>query len=146
MIKLNRETLVSSFVYASCHWLGHFGVITNIPPPSLEQIKNLCQAGSTRLHNLIQQNCRPGCAINPRFQFDSSLYDPLSIISLYGSEKMLRYTFRNPDFSKDNFLQKPAIGATEQIIWWGDVSRLKILFLDDKLGHQLQNIGFFNLS
>ena len=72
------------FVYASSHWLEHFGAITVEPLPSLASIESLCQAGSTRLHNWIKQNCRPDCAIKARFPFDSSLYDPLSITALYG--------------------------------------------------------------
>lgn len=70
---------------------GHFGAIAVEPLTSLANIENLCQAGSTRLLNWIQQNCRPDCAIQPRFQFVGSLYDSLSITSLYGSEAMLRY-------------------------------------------------------
>jgi ankyrin repeat protein len=133
------------FVYASCHWLEHFGAIAVEPLPSLASIEKLCQAGSTRLLNWIQQNCRPDCAIQPRFQFVGSLYDPLSITSLYGSEAMLRYMLENSDFDKDKFLRNPGIGAADQVLQWGDVSRLSILFLDDKVGHQLQNLDFFRL-
>lgn len=117
------------FVYASCHWLEHFGVIAVEPLPSLEGIEKLCQVGSTRLGNWIQQNCRPGCAFTPRFQFDSDLYDPLSITTLYGSEAMLREMLKKSDFSnRDMFLPNPAMGAAEQILQWGHVSRLRILF------------------
>lgn len=133
------------FVYASCHWLEHFGAIAFEPLPSLASIENLCQAGSTRLRNWIQQNCRPGCAIMPRFQFDSSLYDPLSITSLYGSVAMLRDMLKKSDFDKDKFLPNPAMGAADQILQWGDVSRLGILFFDDQIGQQLQNLDFFRL-
>jgi hypothetical protein len=133
------------FVYASCHWLEHFGAITVEPLPSLASIENLCQAGSTRFRNWIQQNCRPDCALMPRFEFDSNLYDPISITSLYGSEAMLRHMLENSDFDNDKFLREPAMGAADQILRWGDVSRLRILFLDDKLGHQLQNLHFFRL-
>lgn len=132
------------FIYASCHWVEHFGAISADHLPSLSSIENLCQAGSTRLQNWIQQNCRPGCAIKPRFLFDSSLYDPLSITSLYGSEAMLRDMLENSDFDKDKFLPQPALAAADQILQWGDQSRLRIL-LDSKLGHQLQNLDFFRL-
>ena len=70
------------FVYASCHWVDHYGCITVEPLPSLASIEALCQAGSTRLRNWIQQNSRPGCTLLPRFEFASSLYDPLSITSI----------------------------------------------------------------
>lgn len=131
------------FVYASIYWLEHFGAVTVEPLPSIASIMNLCQVGSIRFRNWTQQNCRPGCTITARFQFDSSLYDPLSITSLYGSEAMLRNMLENADFDKDNFLRNPAMEAADQIFQWGDVSRLRILFLDEKLGHQLQNLGFF---
>lgn len=133
------------FVYASCHWLEHFGATAVEHLPGLASIEKLCQADSTRLRNWTQQNCRPGCAIMPRFQFDSSLYDPLSITSLYGSEATLRHMLGNSDFEKDTFLREPAMKAADQILDWGDVPRLKILFLDEKLGHQLQNLNFFRL-
>ncbi|EEU36324.1 uncharacterized protein NECHADRAFT_97420 [Fusarium vanettenii 77-13-4] len=132
------------FVYASCYWMDHFSAVTNHPLPSLTSIENLCRAGSTRLDNWVQQNCRPDCAIQPRFEFDSSLYDPLSITSLYGSEDMLRGMLENSDFDKDKFLPNPLIGAASQILQWGDFARVKIL-LESKHGHQLQNLDFFRL-
>lgn len=132
------------FIYASCHWLDHFGAITVEPLPSLSSIENLCQAGSTRLDNWIEQNRRPDCAIKPRFEFDSGLYDPLSITSLYGSEAMLRDMLENSDFGEDKFLPNPALGAADQILQWGDLSRLRIL-LESNLGYQLQSFAFFRL-
>ncbi|KAL3461694.1 hypothetical protein BJX64DRAFT_152655 [Aspergillus heterothallicus] len=104
------------FVYASCHWLEHFGATTLNPLLSLVSIETLCQAGSIRLRNWIQQNCRPACAITARFDFESSLYDPLSITSLYGSEAILREMLRNSDFSEENFLPDTAIEAADQIL------------------------------
>ncbi|KAL4941968.1 hypothetical protein BDV06DRAFT_171070 [Aspergillus oleicola] len=41
------------------------------PLSSLASIEVLCQAGSTRLRNWVQQNCRPDCAITARFEFES---------------------------------------------------------------------------
>jgi hypothetical protein len=107
--------------------------------------KDLCRARSTRLSNWTEQNCRPDCAINPRFPFDGNLYDPLSITSLYGSETMLRYMLENSGFGKEKYFENPAKMAADQILQWGDVSRLRILLLDPKMGRQLQNIEFFRL-
>ncbi|KAE8350085.1 ankyrin repeat-containing domain protein [Aspergillus coremiiformis] len=81
----------------------------------------------------------------PRFEFDSSLYDPLSITSLYGSGTMLRTMLENSDFRKDNFLSESTLRAADQILQWGDVSKLRILFLHERLCHQLQNLDFFRL-
>jgi type II secretory pathway predicted ATPase ExeA len=131
------------FVYASCYWLKHFGTVEAEPLPGLINIERLCQAGSIRLHNWIQQNCRPGCTIAPRFEFDYRLYDPLSITSLYGSVAMLRNMLKNSNFAKDVFLADPAMGAADQILRWGDNSRLRVLFFDDQVGHQLRNLDFF---
>ncbi|KAG9240034.1 hypothetical protein BJ878DRAFT_562488 [Calycina marina] len=110
------------FVYASCHWLEHFGAIAN----------------------WIKQYCRPQCTIKPRFLSDSRLYDPLSITSLYGSEAMLRDMLESSDFDTDKFLPTPALGAADQILQWGDLSRLRIL-LDSSIGYQLRNLGFIRL-
>ncbi|UPK95413.1 hypothetical protein LCI18_006348 [Fusarium solani-melongenae] len=124
------------FVYASCYSIHHFSAVNNHCLPSLTSIENLCRAGSTRLDNWARQNCRPDCAIQPRFEFDSSLYDPLSITSLYGSEVMLRGMLENSDFDNGKFLPNPSIGAASQILQWGDFPRVKIL-LESKHGHQL---------
>jgi hypothetical protein len=133
------------FVYASCHWIDHFGAITAEPFPSLDSIERLCHAGSTRLSNWIQQNSRPGCTILPRFEFDSNLYDPLSITSIYGSEAMLLDMLENSDLDNHKFLESSVMKAADQILQWGDVSRVKILFLDDRHGMKLQNLDFFRL-
>lgn len=133
------------FVYASCHWIHHFGAIAHDPLPDLASIERLCQAGSTRLHNWIEQNCRPCCAINPRYEFDSSLYDPLGITSLYGSDAMLRHMLDNSSLQGDPFLPEPEFGATIQILRWGELPRLRILLLERKDGNQLQTVEFFRL-
>ncbi|RYO93538.1 hypothetical protein DL763_004334 [Monosporascus cannonballus] len=133
------------FAYASCHWLDHYGAITVEPLPSLASIEGLCQAGTIRLDNWIQQNRRPDCVILPRFEFHTSLYDPLVLTSLYGSEAMLRYMLENSDFGRDRYLPETATEAVDQVIQWGDLSRLRILFLEGKLRPQLQNLDFFRL-
>ncbi|KAK3994874.1 hypothetical protein QBC44DRAFT_367073 [Cladorrhinum sp. PSN332] len=133
------------FVYASCHWIEHFGAISAKPLlPSLNDIELLCGAGSTRLHNWIAQNCRPDCAIKPRFVFDSTLYDPLSITSLYGSETMLYRMLEDSDLDGNTFLPSPVMGAADQILQWGDLPRLRLLW-ESKAGRQICNVGFFRL-
>jgi hypothetical protein len=133
------------FVYASSHWLKHLGAIESGFLPSLTEIESLCQAGSTRLHNWVNQNCRPDCAIKARFEFYSHLYDPLSITSLYGSDPILRDMLKNSNFDKDKYLPSPAMDAADQILQWGELSKLRILFLEGKLSYQLRNLDFFRL-
>jgi hypothetical protein len=133
------------FVYASSHWLKHFGATERGPFPRLAKLERLCQAGSMRLNNWINQNCRPGCAIKARFDFDSRLYDPLSITSLYGSDAILRDMLQNSDFDKSKYLPSPAANAADQILQWGDLSKLKILFLEGNIRYQLRNLEFFRL-
>ena len=133
------------FVYAASHWIKHFGSVQNGILPRLAKIEDLCQAGSIRLDNWVKQNCRPDCAIKARFQFDSHLYDPLSITSLYGSEAMLRNVLENSNFDGEKYLPVPAFDAAYQVLQWGDLSRLKMLFLEDKFGKQLRNLDFFRL-
>ncbi|EEA22900.1 hypothetical protein TMatcc_001762 [Talaromyces marneffei ATCC 18224] len=133
------------FVYASCYWPEHFGRTASDSSPSLENIETLCKVGSIRLSNWIEQKRRPDCAIEPRFEFDSDLYDPLSITSLYGSEAMLRHMLMTSNLSTNNFFGDSVMRAVDQVLQWGDVSRLGILFLDDRVGRQLQNLDFFRL-
>jgi hypothetical protein len=135
------------FVYASCHWIDHFGGTgsTFEHIPSLVSIENVCQSGSIRLRNWIQQNCRPGCTMLPRFEFDSSLYDSLSITSLYGSEAVLCTMVRASSFDNGKYFQDTAMRAADQILQWGDLSRLKILLLDSRTGQHLKNFDLFRL-
>jgi hypothetical protein len=123
------------FVYASCYWLGHYGQIDTISLVSLERVEKVCESGSTRLHNWIEQNRRPGCAIKPRFEFDSSLYDPLSITSLYGSETILVHLLQSADFGKKEYAPYSVVVAADQIQRWGEAARLQLLFRS-RLGHQ----------
>jgi len=136
------------FVYASCYWTEHFGAVSDESLlPSVADIEILCRAGSNRLQNWIAQNCRPDCAIKPRFTFDSSLYDPLSITSLYGSEAMLRRIMEESDLNGPGnaFLSCPVMKAADQILQWGDLRRLKLLWEEGNAGHQIRNWDFFHL-
>jgi hypothetical protein len=58
---------------------------------------------------------------------------------------MLCNMLKSSDFAKDVFLPDPAMGAADQILRWGDKSRLRVLFYDDQVGHQLRNLDFFRL-
>ncbi|EXJ89941.1 hypothetical protein A1O3_03008 [Capronia epimyces CBS 606.96] len=133
------------FVYAATHWTEHFGTVEAGVLPQLAKIESLCQAGSIRLDNWINQNCRPDCTMKARFEFDSTLYDPLSITSLYGSEAILCDMVEKSNFDEKRFLPLPAFNAADQILQWGDLSRLRILFLEDKFSSQLRNLEFFRL-
>jgi hypothetical protein len=133
------------FVYASSCWLDHLGAVAEEPLPDLAKIEKLCRVGSTRLENWIEQNRRPDCVIKPRFVFDSSLYDPLSIISLYGSYALLLEMLQRSEFGNGSFLPDTAMGAVDQIIQWGDLSRLRVLFLSKSVGPRLHNADFFRL-
>ena len=132
------------FVYAASQWLQHFGAVKTGPLPDLARIETLCQARSVRLHNWIQQNCRPDCVIKPRFPFESELYDPLGIVSLYGSEAMLRSMLERSDFGKDYFLPETALRAVDQVLQWGDLTRLRTLLAHGD-SRSFENFGFFQL-
>ncbi|CAI6336993.1 unnamed protein product [Periconia digitata] len=132
------------FVYASSHWLKHLGAVKSGPITYLMNIENLCEAGSIRLDNWINQSCRPNCTIKARFDFDSRLYDPLSITSLYGSNIVLHDLLENSSFDKNKYLASPAIGAADQVLQWGDLSRLRTL-LNSEIGYQIKNLDFFCL-
>lgn len=133
------------FVYAASHWLQHFGAVHGENLPQLTKIENLCQAGSTRLHNWIKQNCRPDCVIKARFEFESHLYDPLGITALYGSDAMLCNMLEHSNFDEDKFLPSPAIAAADQILRWGRISRLGLLFSKERFSDQLRSLDFFRL-
>ncbi|KAK4042994.1 hypothetical protein C8A01DRAFT_44062 [Parachaetomium inaequale] len=133
------------FVYASCHWVGHFGAVSAEPLlPRRKDIELVCRAGSTGLNNWTAQNCRPDCALKPRFEFHSSLYDPLGVTSLYGSDAMLRHMLEHSDLEMDGFLPNQAMAAADRVLRFGDLSRLALLW-GSKIGHQIRNMEFFRL-
>ncbi|RBR22171.1 hypothetical protein FVER53590_07379 [Fusarium verticillioides] len=131
------------FVYASCNWIHHFTFVTKEPLPDLSSIERLCQPNSTRLLNWTSQNSRPDCVVQARFEFDGSLYDPLSITSLYGSEVVLLKMLETSDLESPKFLPNTAMIAVEQVLQWADLRRLGMLFHGRGTGCHLQNIGFF---
>ncbi|GKU06980.1 unnamed protein product [Fusarium langsethiae] len=132
------------FVYASCHWINHFGSVAAEPLPDLRSVEKLCQANSTRLHNWTSQNSRPDCVVQARFEFDGSLYDPLSITSLYGSDEMLLKMLETSEFESHKFLSNTAMLAADQVLQWGDLCRLRMLFFGRGTGCHLQNLEFFH--
>ncbi|KAF5228974.1 hypothetical protein FAUST_10708 [Fusarium austroamericanum] len=119
--------------------------VTAEPLPDLRNIEKLCQANSTRLHNWTSQDSRPDCIVQARFEFDGSLYDPLSIASLYGSEELLFEMLEKSEFESDEFLPNTALVAVDQILQWGDLCRLRMLFFGRETGRYLQNLKFFRL-
>ncbi|KAK6725080.1 hypothetical protein SNK04_003887 [Fusarium graminearum] len=131
------------FVYASCHWIDHFGSITEEPLPNLASVETLCQANSTRLLNWTSQHSRPDCVLQARFEFDGSLYDPLSITSLYGSEELLLEMLETSQFDSPEFLPDTAMLAVDQVLQWGDLRRLRMLFFGRGTARYLQNLDFF---
>ncbi|KAF5237122.1 hypothetical protein FAUST_6262 [Fusarium austroamericanum] len=131
------------FIYASCHWIDHFGSITEEPLPDLASVETLCQANSTRLLNWTSQHSRPDCVLQARFEFDGSLYDPLSITSLYGSEELLLKMLETSQFDSPEFLPDTAMLAVDQVLQWGDLRRLRMLFFGRGTARYLQNLDFF---
>ncbi|KAM3486630.1 hypothetical protein MY8738_000496 [Beauveria namnaoensis] len=131
------------FVYASSFWIKHLGHVSQEPFPVVADIERLCHAKSLRLGNWIQQNCRPGCAMQARYEFDSELYDPLSIVSLYGSGALLVHLLKTADLSSSHYLFNSPLAAAEQVLLWGDLSRLGILFAHDDFKSQLHTLEFF---
>lgn len=133
------------FVYASCYWVEHWSVITRPSLVELASIEKLCEPGSTRIHNWIEQNRRPGCVILPRVVFDPSLYDPLGIAALFSSPDMFRHVVESSDFGSPKFLPESIMRAADQLIQWGDICRLRMLPLDEKAKHRLLTFEFFRL-
>ena len=132
------------FVYASCHWLDHFGAIVTGPLPSLRVLETLCRANSTRLENWMEQYRRPGCALQPRFPLDWKFHDPLTITSLYGSKAMLQEMLERADFNDGSFLPNTPMKAAEQIFREGDLSILNLFFSDVRVGPQFRTFEFFH--
>ncbi|KAI4268987.1 MAG: hypothetical protein LQ337_007536 [Flavoplaca oasis] len=131
------------FVYASCFWVDHFKVSAPELLPNTSDIVTLCRAKSKRLQNWIGQYCRPDCTIMPEFDLDSDFLDPLVIVSLYGSEIALKKLLQDHDVGSKEFLIDSVKETIRQIIYRGDISRLRILFRDTQVGPRVRTFGFF---
>ncbi|KAL9580025.1 MAG: hypothetical protein Q9212_004742 [Teloschistes hypoglaucus] len=131
------------FVYASCFWVDHFKVSAAEFLPDTLDIVTLCRAKSKRLQNWVGQNCRPDCTIIPKFDFDSDFLDPLVIVSLYGSEIALEKLLQDHDVGSEEFLIDSVEETIRQIIRRGDISRLRILFRDTRVGPRVRSFRFF---
>ncbi|KAH9231048.1 hypothetical protein K456DRAFT_1917389 [Colletotrichum gloeosporioides 23] len=105
------------FVYASCYWTTYFSSIVAEHLPDLKGIERLCEAGLTRLHNWTSQNSRPDCLLL----------------------KMLEVS----DFESSEFLCDTAFLAVDQVLQWGDLCRLQLLFFGLRARCHLQNLDFF---
>lgn len=131
------------FVYAACFWLDHFRVNAPICLRDISNIVTLCRAKSKRLQNWIEQYCRPDCTIMRKFDLNSDHLDPLVLVSLYGSEFALEKLLRGHDLGGKEFLNNSIEETIRQILRFGDISRLRILFRDSRFGPRVRTFGFF---
>lgn len=131
------------FVYASCFWVDHFKVSAPELLPNILDIVALCRAKSKRLRNWIAQNCRPECTIMPKFEFNSDLQDPFIITSVYGPEIALKKLLQEQNVDSKEFLLDSVQQAVQQILYYGDISRLRILFRDTRIGPKFRTLDFF---
>lgn len=134
------------YVYASCFWVHHFEVCTLEFLPDIADIVQLCKASSKTLQNWTEQLCRPDCTITPKFGYDGLSQDPLIVVSLYGPEIALKMLLEDDkiDLRGKEFLADSVEQTVKQIIQWGDISRLAILFRDPQVGPGIRNIGIFH--
>jgi hypothetical protein len=134
------------YAYASCFWVDHFEVCTPELLPDIPDIVKLCKANSKRIHNWIGQMCRPDCTIKPKFIYDSRSQDPLTVVSLHGPASALKMLLEDQkiDLGNKEFLVDSVKQTVKQVIQWGDISRLSILFRDNRVGPDLRNIGIFH--
>ena len=129
------------FVYSSCYWLDHLRSasddVINIP-----EILRICSLGSKRFRNWTSQVCRPDCTIMPKFEVESLYVNSLCVMSLYGSEAALKRLLSHKGVDFDIYCVKR---CRNLIIHYGDISRLCILFRDERFGSYIRDIGVFQL-
>lgn len=150
------------FVYAACYWLEYLGKLVEPSPEMVEQIIRLMDPGSARLRNWGDQYCRPECSLAPKFDFSAEELDPLSLVTLYGSDDIFRAMltqserFAGPEFQPTKtVVHKGMLGdhdhepttvfrtAMMKLGQGDDLARLRLLFLDDRTGPQMRIFGFF---
>lgn len=139
------ECFSKFFVYASSYWLEHYGAVGNDHLPRLQDIETLCQAGSILLDNWTKQHCRPNRALKARFDFPNHLYDPLIITALYDTEAMLLHLLDNAGVQSNKYLPSSAMNAADQMLRWGTLSKLRIIFPHHRCWQQIWRFDFFRL-
>jgi hypothetical protein len=77
------------FTYASCHWRDHYSTVNSEGGIPLVDIIELCQSGTTRLHNWVDQAARPTCSLESsdmNNKDNRNTFDPFIVSALDGSE------------------------------------------------------------
>ncbi|KAI0968730.1 hypothetical protein F4678DRAFT_464345 [Xylaria arbuscula] len=112
------------FAYSSCFWIEHLRHTPVESFPTISTIIALTSANSRRLSNWYQQSCRPDCTLLSKWTERIHRLDPLIFISLHGPIHMLQELLGRP-ISESYFARNSVKIAIEEIIRWGDISRLK---------------------
>ena len=134
------------FVYASCFWVDHFKAVA-LPQdlPSSSDLVKLCAARSQRLKNWIGQHCRPDCTMRPIFEYDADRWDPLVVVSIYGTEAVVEKFLEDCNVDNAEFLSDSVWEAVRQILRAGEPSRLCPIFRDARIGPKIRKCDFFYL-
>ncbi|KAG7287653.1 hypothetical protein NEMBOFW57_007166 [Staphylotrichum longicolle] len=154
---INQDVILSSVLFGAGavdqpgDWihqdlkLQYFAAVsTDLLRPRLDDIEELCRAGSIRLGNWTAQNCRPDCAPKPRFDF-GDVHDPLTITAVYGSEAMLLQVLEDSDVDSERFLPNSVMAAAGLVIQVGDLPRVGLIW-GIKLGCRIWNLEFFRIA
>ncbi|CAG7946278.1 unnamed protein product [Penicillium salamii] len=136
------------FVYASCYWLIHLKTVTKEYLPGLCHVEKLCQKDSLRLKNWVEQRSRPNCTLKVQSHLFLGSLDPLRIVLTSSSQDMLCHLLEKSDFDPNIFQENTAMNAFFRLGFEGissslDISKLVILFENDRVGLQLRNLEFF---
>ncbi|CAG8407488.1 unnamed protein product [Penicillium salamii] len=136
------------FIYASCHWLIHLKTVTKEYLPDLCHVERLCQKNSLRLKNWVDQRSRPNCTLKDQSHLFQGPLDPLRIVLTNSSQDLLCYLLEKSDFDPNIFLGNTAMNAFFRLGFEGissnlEISKLVILFENDRVGLQLRNLEFF---
>ncbi|CAG8948400.1 unnamed protein product [Penicillium salamii] len=136
------------FIYASCYWLIHLETVTKEYLPDLCHVERLCKKNSLRLKNWVEQRARPNCTLKDQSHLFQGPLDPLRIVLTNSSQDMLCHLLEKSDFDPNIFLGNAAMNAFSRLGYWGissdlDISKVVILFENDRVGPQLQNSEFF---
>jgi Ankyrin repeats (3 copies)/NACHT domain len=131
------------FVYASCFWLAHFKAVA-LPQdlPSSSDLVKLCTAKSQRVKNWNEQRCRPDCTMTPMFKFDADSWDPLVVVSNFGTEAAVKNFLEECNVDNAEFLPDSVWEAAQWMLH--EPSRLCLIFRDARVGPKIRNYQFFN--
>lgn len=130
------------FAYAASYWTDHFSDVAPELRPDVRSLAVLCQRGTRRLENWVQQWRRPNCTQRPERDLYNAT-DLLAVVSMFGPVASITDVLHlDPDES--TVAPDSVRMAACHLMRCGQIATLRRLVQCEKLGKPLRSYKFLN--